>query len=60
MQTFIELKKVNPKIKAILSSGYGADSQVREILNAGVQGFIQKPFRRKDLAEKILQVLSAS
>ncbi|MBN1799603.1 MAG: PAS domain S-box protein [Spirochaetales bacterium] len=57
METFLELKKINPHIKAILSSGYGADSQVQKILKAGVIGFIQKPFRRKDLSDKIIEVL---
>jgi len=58
METFLELKKINPHVKAILSSGYGADSEVQKILNAGVIGFIQKPFRRKDLSEKIAEVLA--
>ncbi len=57
METFLELKKINPHVKAILSSGYGADSEVQKILNAGVRGFIQKPFHRKDLSEKIAEVL---
>jgi two-component system cell cycle sensor histidine kinase/response regulator CckA len=56
-ETFAELRKINPQIKVILSSGYGADSTVQKILHTGVAGFIPKPFHRKDLSEKIAEVL---
>ncbi len=52
-ETFDALKKVNPGVLVILSSGYGMEGQVIDILNRGVKSFIQKPFRIEELARKI-------
>ncbi|MGW8325049.1 MAG: PAS domain-containing hybrid sensor histidine kinase/response regulator, partial [Desulfobacterales bacterium] len=43
-ETYDELKNINPKIKALLSSGYSIDGQAQDIINRGCNGFIQKPF----------------
>jgi two-component system cell cycle sensor histidine kinase/response regulator CckA len=55
--TFDQLKKVNPQIKVILSTGYSLTGQAREIMARGCLGFIQKPFRVETLAQKIREVL---
>ncbi len=56
---FRELKKINPNIKAILSSGYGLESRSQEILDEGVMGFIQKPYRVDQLSKIITEVLQS-
>lgn len=55
--TYDKLKKINPEIKALLSSGYSIDGQATEILKRGCDGFIQKPFNIKKMSKKIRQVL---
>ncbi|MBT8340330.1 MAG: response regulator [Desulfatitalea sp.] len=55
--TFQELKKINPDIQAILSSGYSMDGQTTTILELGCKGFIQKPFGMQDLSAKVKSVL---
>ncbi len=57
-ETYDGLQAINPAIKVLLSSGYGADQQTREILNRGCNGFIQKPFNLKGLSEKIGGILN--
>lgn len=57
---FRELKRINPHIKAILSTGYGINGKAQEILNDGVRGFIQKPYRIDQLGRIVKQVLSGS
>ena len=52
-----KLKKINPDVKVLLSSGYGMDGQVADILNCGCDGFIQKPFNLKGLSLKVREVL---
>ena len=47
--TFDELKKIDPDVKVLLSSGYCIDGQAREILNRGCRGFIQKPYNMQAL-----------
>ena len=47
-ETYGRMKEINPKIKALLSSGYNINGQATEILKRGCDGFIQKPFSMKD------------
>ena len=56
-ETFDFLKEIKPDIKVLLSSGYSIDGQAREILNRGCKGFIPKPFKLKDLSEKMREIL---
>jgi CheY-like chemotaxis protein len=51
------MKKNNPKVKALLASGYSIDGQAAEIMELGCDGFIQKPFDVKKLSEKIREIL---
>ena len=52
-----ELQAIDPAIKVLLSSGYGADQQTNEVLKRGCKGFIQKPFNMQMLSEKIGEIL---
>lgn len=56
-ETYDRLKEINPDVKVILSSGYSIEGQASEILKRGCDGFIQKPFRMKQLSSKINEVL---
>ena len=58
--TYVELQSINPAVKVLLSSGYGADHQTRALLSLGCSGFIQKPFSMQSLSEKIEEILSRS
>jgi len=46
-----------PNLKVIVCSGYAVDGPGQEILDAGAQDFIQKPFSLKTLSEKLKEVL---
>ncbi|MCP4576908.1 MAG: PAS domain S-box protein [Deltaproteobacteria bacterium] len=56
--TYDGLKKLNPEVKVLLSSGYSIDGQATEILDRGCNGFIQKPFKMKKLSRKLREILS--
>ena len=56
-ETYERLKKINPQIKVLLSSGYSMNGQASQILKRGCNGFIQKPFRLKLLSQQIRAVL---
>ncbi|MFC1798738.1 PAS domain S-box protein [Thermodesulfobacteriota bacterium] len=56
-ETYDMLKKLDPKIKVLLSSGYSINGQAVDIMKRGCEGFIQKPFNMKELSEKIRLVL---
>jgi PAS domain S-box-containing protein len=56
-EAFDRLKKINPKVKVLLSSGYSINGQASRILERGCDGFIQKPFHMKQLSEKIASII---
>jgi CheY-like chemotaxis protein len=56
-ETYNRLKKINPDVKVLLSSGYSLDGQANQILESGCDGFIQKPFNLKQLSGKIRDIL---
>ena len=51
------IMKARSNLKVIVFSGYSIDGPAREILDAGAQDFIQKPFSLAALSEKLKGVL---
>ena len=56
-EAFFLLKKIDPEVKVLLSSGYVSEEDAQDVLNAGAQGFLRKPYRMADLASKIRGIL---
>lgn len=56
-ETFERLKKVDPRVRVLLSSGYSIDGQAQKILDRGCRGFLQKPFSLNDMSSKVREVL---
>lgn len=56
-KVYDRLKKINPGVKVILSSGYSLDGEASEIMARGCNAFIQKPFGILDLSQKIREIL---
>lgn len=59
-QTFLTLRDTDPDVRVLVVSGYSLDSQAQAILEAGAQGFIQKPYRMRELSEKLVEMLAES
>jgi CheY-like chemotaxis protein len=56
-EVYDRMKDINPDVKALLSSGYGINGRPTEMLAQRCNGFIQKPFGIKELAEIIREIL---
>ncbi|MEE8395438.1 MAG: response regulator, partial [bacterium] len=56
-EVFDKLRKLNPSVRVLLSSGYSLDGQAQEIMERGCDAFIQKPFDMETLSRKINEVL---
>ena len=52
-KTFTELRRVNPDVRVVLSSGYNEQDAVRRFAGRGLAGFIQKPYQVEKLEEAI-------
>ncbi|MCJ7830131.1 MAG: response regulator, partial [Desulfobacterales bacterium] len=55
-ETFDQIKRINPEVKVLLSSGYSMKGEAEKILRRGCSGFIQKPYRLEQLSEKISEI----
>ncbi len=58
-ELFYELKKLDPSVKVLISSGYSSDGKTQELLSNGARGFIQKPFAIEELALEVERCLSS-
>jgi len=54
------IMEARPDLKVVVCSGYTIDGPPQTILDAGAEGFIQKPFSVSALADKLKQVLNQS
>jgi CheY-like chemotaxis protein len=57
--TFFALKELDPNVKVLLSSGYVSEEDARDVLNAGAAGFLQKPYRMADLAQRVRTIVES-
>jgi CheY-like chemotaxis protein len=54
-EAIVELKKIDPQVKAIVSSGYSTDPIMSDPQKYGFLGVIAKPYRLEDLS-RILKI----
>ncbi|BBO73400.1 hypothetical protein DSCW_08170 [Desulfosarcina widdelii] len=57
-QVFTELKKIKPSIKVVLTSGYGLDGLAENGQDLPGDGFLQKPYRIRQLSSVIGQLVT--
>ena len=58
-EAYIEMQKINPKVKVLLASGFRKDNRVDEILQLGIKDFLQKPYTITSLALAIRKVIDS-
>ena len=54
------IMEARPDLKVIVCSGYALEGPPQQILDAGAEGFIQKPFSIAAFADKLKEVLEGS
>ncbi len=57
-EMFRELKKLSPDVKALLATGFTLNGAVQTLMDEGVMGFIQKPFRIEEISKAINALMS--
>jgi CheY-like chemotaxis protein len=58
IETYKKVKTINPRIKALLSTGYKVDDEEQAIMNEGFSAIIQKPFVSAQLAQIVYDTLN--
>ena len=58
--TYRELKKIHPELRAIISSGYDSEDMMRRYLDMGFHGYLSKPFRVGELGKILKKVLGTA
>lgn len=58
-QAFRELRKIKPDVCVLLMSGFNEQDAVNRFSGKGLSGFIQKPFKRDELQNKLKKILDA-
>jgi DNA-binding NarL/FixJ family response regulator len=57
--TYLELKKLKPDVRVLLTTGYALNDEAQHIIDLGVRGFIPKPFTMESLSEALAQLACA-
>ena len=50
-ETYRELRRINPEVRVVMSSGYSEMDVSARFVGKGMAGFIQKPYSRAELAQ---------
>ena len=54
---FAELKKINPEMKVVISSGFATSTKIKEVEELGAKAFLQKPYSVSSLSATIQKVM---
>ena len=57
-ETFDRIKEINPAVKILLLTGYTGPGKTNKMLKSGCDGVVEKPFKIKELSQKISDILS--
>lgn len=58
LECFKALREIDPNVRAILSTGYGLDGHAQDALDAGMVGYVQKPYHTQDLITAVADALA--
>lgn len=56
-EAYLKLLNINPDVEVILSSGFGQDKRVLDIMALGLSGFLHKPYTFEELKEVVYKAL---
>jgi len=59
-ETFTKLREIDPTIPVIIASGFAKEEDMAALKKEGVNGFLNKPFRRADLAEMVAGAINVA
>ncbi|MEA2077659.1 MAG: response regulator [Candidatus Marinimicrobia bacterium] len=58
VQIFKALKKINPDVAVLVSTGFASNKQTIALKELGVEGFLKKPYRQSELVDAVNKVVN--
>jgi CheY-like chemotaxis protein len=55
---FENLKQVDPEVKVIIATGIGEFEKKKELEEKGIKGYLGKPYRLENIAQKLMDILN--
>ncbi|MEK7251479.1 MAG: response regulator, partial [Bacteroidota bacterium] len=55
----LQIKAINPKVKVVVATGYLDPAQKQEMMDTGIEEFVQKPYLATELTAKVREMLDA-
>ncbi len=55
-ETLMNLKSIKPELPVVVISGFTTAAAVKEILSLGAYSFLQKPFKKTELADILIRI----
>jgi DNA-binding response OmpR family regulator len=59
-EAFKEIRKLNPKQKIFIISGYSQREDMEDLLENGAVGFMRKPFQVREIVDKVNEILGSN
>ncbi len=57
-EAFREIRRIDPRVRVLLSSGYNEQEAVQRFVGKGLAGFLQKPYQLALLGKKLREILN--
>ena len=57
IELFFKMQKINPYIRALFTSGYALDKDLKEVIEQSRCDFLPKPYNTGELADKVMSIL---
>jgi len=58
LDTFRALREINPEVPVVLSSGYSVEGEAQQVMDAGAQAFLQKPYQISELSHLLAEIFA--
>ena len=56
LQVLSRLRNLNPSVRVVMTSGY-AEDEIEDLADAGLSGFLRKPYTQSRLEQRVLDAL---
>ncbi len=57
-EVYHSIKSINPTLKILIASGFAHDKDISDLLEAGANDFLQKPFRFHELSRILAEIIN--